>query len=211
MLAGAGARLTSIDLTERAVSLARTRLHLKGLEAEVRIADAEDLPFSDDEFDFVWSWGVIHHSADMHRAMREISRVLRPGGETRLMIYNRRSLAVAQQLLRAAVTGKLLKGWSIEQVLSFYSDGHFARFLTREQLGRELETSGLSASEISVMGQTSELIWLPGRGRLGAVKSKLVRRFPQRLAGLILARLGSFLFAVASPSGLPRTTVKHHD
>lgn len=97
----AGARAHGIDLTEEAVEHARRRLAVYGLEAEeVRVADAENLPFPDDTFDLVYSWGVIHHSPDPMRALREIVRCTRPGGEVKVMVYNRRSLYAFYQWLR---------------------------------------------------------------------------------------------------------------
>lgn len=44
------------------------------------VADAQDLPFSDAVFDAVVNYGIIHHVLDWRRCIREISRVLRPGG-----------------------------------------------------------------------------------------------------------------------------------
>jgi len=87
----AGARLYGVDLTEAAVDLVRRRLALEALEADVRVADAEALGFPDESFDLVYSWGVLHHTPDTERALREIRRVLRPGGEARIMLYSRRS------------------------------------------------------------------------------------------------------------------------
>jgi SAM-dependent methyltransferase len=92
----AGARLSGVDLTPHAVALARRRLALEGLAADVREADAEALPFPDDHFDFVYSWGVIHHTEDTPRAAREIVRVTRPGGEVCVMVYHRHSLVGLQ-------------------------------------------------------------------------------------------------------------------
>ena len=54
--------------------------------------DAEHLEFPDETFDFVWSWGVIHHSANTEAIIREIHRVLKPGGEARVMVYHRNSI-----------------------------------------------------------------------------------------------------------------------
>lgn len=94
--AASGARLTGIDLTERGVDLARRRLELAGLSARIERADAETLPFADGSFDFVYSWGVIHHSPDTNAAAREMVRVCRGGGQVCCMIYNRRSLLALQ-------------------------------------------------------------------------------------------------------------------
>ena len=89
LLAEAGAQVTAVDLTPTAVELTTRRLTLAGLLANVVEADAESLPFPDASFDFVWSWGVIHHSEDTLRVVSEIARVLRPGGRLALMVYHR--------------------------------------------------------------------------------------------------------------------------
>lgn len=44
------------------------------------VGDAQDLPFRDASFDAVVNFGIIHHVLDWQRSIREISRVLRPGG-----------------------------------------------------------------------------------------------------------------------------------
>jgi SAM-dependent methyltransferase len=84
--------LTGVDLTPRAVELTRQRLGLAGLASELRVADAENLPFPDASFDLVYSWGVLHHSPDTPRAIAEVRRVLRPGGTARVMIYHKWSI-----------------------------------------------------------------------------------------------------------------------
>lgn len=91
-LAEAGAVLAGIDLTERAVAFTRTRFELFSLRSDLRVGDAEDLPYSDESFDAVYSWGVIHHSPDTQAAIDEIYRVLRPGGFAKVMIYHRQSM-----------------------------------------------------------------------------------------------------------------------
>lgn len=88
-----GAELYGIDLTPEAVAHAQHRLGLYGCSAqEIKVADAENLPFDDDFFDIVYSWGVIHHSPDTPKALKEIIRVLKPAGKAKLMVYNRKSV-----------------------------------------------------------------------------------------------------------------------
>jgi SAM-dependent methyltransferase len=84
--------LTGIDLTERAISFTRDRLLFHGLRSELIVADAENLPFGDNAFDLVYSFGVLHHSPDTTRAIQETFRVLRHGGQARIMIYHRYSM-----------------------------------------------------------------------------------------------------------------------
>ena len=89
--ARAGADLTGVDLTAAAVDMVRRRLTEEGLSADVRQGNGESLPFDDGSFDLVYSYGVLHHSADPVAAFREVFRVLKPGGEFRGMVYSDRS------------------------------------------------------------------------------------------------------------------------
>lgn len=108
--ARAGARVTAVDLTATAVELTQRRLEGERLPGAVRQADAEALPFADGSFDLVWSWGVLHHTPNTEQAVSEVARVLRPRGEARIMLYNRRSLfALAVWLLRGLPRGRSLQ------------------------------------------------------------------------------------------------------
>jgi ubiquinone/menaquinone biosynthesis C-methylase UbiE len=69
-----GASVTAIDLSPRMVELARGR----GVRAAV--ADAQALPFSDGAFDCVVALWMLYHLEDIDRGLREVVRVLRPGG-----------------------------------------------------------------------------------------------------------------------------------
>jgi ubiquinone/menaquinone biosynthesis C-methylase UbiE len=100
----AGALTYGIDLTEEALKNVRHRLAIYGLQAqEIRVADAENLPYPDNFFDLVYSWGVIHHSPNTKKCLEEILRVVRPGGGVKIMIYNRRSLVVFYRYLKTAL------------------------------------------------------------------------------------------------------------
>ncbi|HVF55973.1 MAG TPA: class I SAM-dependent methyltransferase [Pyrinomonadaceae bacterium] len=89
--ARAGAIYTGVDLTEAAVELSQRRFELEGLRGEFRTADAENLDFADESFDLVYSHGVLHHTPDTARAVREVHRVLRPCGRAVVMLYHRDS------------------------------------------------------------------------------------------------------------------------
>jgi ubiquinone/menaquinone biosynthesis C-methylase UbiE len=89
--AKAGAVYTGVDLTDAAVELAQKRFELFDLPGSFRTADAENLDFADESFDLVYSHGVLHHTPDTVRAVKEIHRVLRPGGRAVVMLYHRDS------------------------------------------------------------------------------------------------------------------------
>jgi SAM-dependent methyltransferase len=89
--AEAGADYTGVDLTEAAVDLARKRFELFDLPGKLQTADAENLDFADESFDLVYSHGVLHHTPETAKAVKEVHRVLRPGGHAVVMLYHRGS------------------------------------------------------------------------------------------------------------------------
>ncbi len=89
--AKAGANYTGVDLTDAAVELAQKRFELFDLPGTFRTADAENLDFADESFDLVYSHGVLHHTPDTAKAVREVHRVLKPGGRAVVMLYHRDS------------------------------------------------------------------------------------------------------------------------
>ena len=116
--AKAGALYTGVDLTEAAIELARKRFELAGLPGEFRIADAENLDFADESFDLVYSHGVLHHTPDTAGAVRELYRILKPGGRAIVMLYHRNSYnyRVGIRVLRRA-GARLLKTESGLQIV----------------------------------------------------------------------------------------------
>jgi ubiquinone/menaquinone biosynthesis C-methylase UbiE len=102
--ARAGAEAHGIDLTQEAIDNTQKRLALQGLKAaQLQRADAENIPYADNYFDLVYSWGVIHHSPDTPRCLAELVRVCKPGGTIKLMLYHRYSLFAFYRWILAAL------------------------------------------------------------------------------------------------------------
>jgi len=68
------------DISPGMVEVARRNARGLGFEVEGRVADAEAIPYGDGEFDLVVGHAVLHHIPDVQLALREVLRVLRPGG-----------------------------------------------------------------------------------------------------------------------------------
>ena len=94
-----GAKIFAIDISPKSVELTKKRLNYNSLSGEVEVGDAENLPFLDNQFDFVYSWGVLHHTPDIKKAVFEVFRALKPRGRFCIMLYNRRSLVGLQLYL----------------------------------------------------------------------------------------------------------------
>ena len=193
LLAEAGAHVTAVDLTPTAVALTRRRLELAHLDAHVVEADAESLPFEDASFDFVWSWGVIHHSERTDRVIAEIARVLRPGGTLALMVYHRRSITFWMNYVvyRGVVRGGLVRE-SPDELANRWSDGVIARHYTRRGLSSAL-APWFDHVGTQVMGQMGEAIPLPLR-----LRQSVARAVPAPLQRALLRRFGWFLVATAT-------------
>jgi 2-polyprenyl-3-methyl-5-hydroxy-6-metoxy-1,4-benzoquinol methylase len=86
-----GAKCTGVDLNPTSIEQTRKRFEIHGLIGNIRLEDANNLSFKDNQFDYVYSWGVLHHSPNLDQSIKELFRVLKPGGGFGVMLYNRRS------------------------------------------------------------------------------------------------------------------------
>jgi SAM-dependent methyltransferase len=86
------ATITAADLNLTSVRQTNKRFSLLGLTRRIVQADANRLPLPDRSFDYVYSWGVLHHSPNLELSLKEAFRVLKPGGEFGIMLYGRHSL-----------------------------------------------------------------------------------------------------------------------
>lgn len=84
-----GFLVTGIDLSPQAIGVANTYLNTLGVRGEALVENAEDLSFDDETFDAVYSCGVLQHTPNIERAISEIWRVLKPGGDILIILYHR--------------------------------------------------------------------------------------------------------------------------
>jgi ubiquinone/menaquinone biosynthesis C-methylase UbiE len=85
-----GAIMTSADITFSRAKATQVKFDLMGILAkscQSVQSDAENLPFDDNTFDIVYSNGVLHHTPDTEKAVRDVYRVLKPGGQAVIMLY----------------------------------------------------------------------------------------------------------------------------
>ncbi|HAF25564.1 MAG TPA: hypothetical protein DCK93_22090 [Blastocatellia bacterium] len=186
---------TGIDLTEYAVKSTTNRLQLfepPRQNAVITRMDAEQMDFADGSFDFVWSWGVIHHSANTRKILEEIHRVLRPGGVATTMVYYRNywNYYIVSGFFGGIFQGTLLKRGSLHQTRQKFIDGAIARYYTIPEW-RSLVSDLFSVEEERIYGSKSELLPLPS----GKLKTTLQSIIPNSLGRLLTnrCRMGMFL------------------
>lgn len=193
LMARAGARLTGIDLTSSAVDLTTTRFRLKELEGTFQQWDAEqNRPDFRRRFDFVWSWGVIHHSAHTARIVRNVAGWLTAGGTFGGMVYHRDSTPLVVALARQWALRRNFQ-YSVDEALWRNTDGFSARFYPADQW-RDLLLAFFEAASVSVTGIDSDLpIPRP-------IRQYVVSRLSDDEKRRFLARCGHFVaFRAATP------------
>ena len=140
-IAKSGGNITAIDLTENAIKMSKSRFQIEKLNGEILKMDAEKITFPDNHFDFIVSWGVIHHSGNMKKILDEIVRVLKPECKAYIMVYNKNSIRyqIYCRIWLGIFKLKFLNH-SLNEIAGSITDGHIARHLT------ENEFSGMISS-----------------------------------------------------------------
>jgi SAM-dependent methyltransferase len=124
-----GASVTGIDFSTTAIDLASQYFHSAGQTGRLLLMDGEAMDFPDGSFDLVFAHGVLQYTADPHQMAREIYRVLRPGGQAIVMMYNRISWLNAMSRITKvglehedAPVLRKVSSKELRQILSVFAD-----------------------------------------------------------------------------------------
>jgi SAM-dependent methyltransferase len=194
--AEAGAVLYGVDLTQRAVEHTRRRFELMGLQSEIQVGDAENLPFEDGFFDVVYSWGVLMCTPDTSKAIQEARRVLKPSGVAKIMLYHKYSMVGYMLWLRYA----LLRGRPFTSLLKIYmnyleSPGTKAYSVSE---ARALFT-GYKVKVIETFLTHGDLLTSEAGQRHRGILLNIARKtWPRSLIKLLLPRAGLFMTILAT-------------
>lgn len=194
-LAEKGAILWGIDLTPRAIRHTKRRFDLMGLKSELQVADAENLPFDDNSFNAIYSWGVIHHTPDTKKAVNEVFRVLKPGGFAKVMIYHKHSMVGYMLWLRYALL-KAKPLTSLNEIYSLYLESPGTKAYTIDQAKNMFEK--FSSVEISTfLGHADLLTSKAGQRHRGPILSLARKIWPRWIIRKFFKRHGLFMLIEA--------------
>jgi len=96
---GRGGIYTGINIDRGSTDSTLRALRVFSLPGVAMQGNAISLDFPDSTFDVVYSFGVLHHIPEVEKAAAEIHRVLKPGGELLVMLYNRTSINYVVEIM----------------------------------------------------------------------------------------------------------------
>ena len=143
-LARLGCLVTGIDPSRRSLEAARAHASASGLEIDYVHGVAEALPADDGAFDAVVCCDVLEHVTDLGATIREVARVLRPGG---LYLYDTINRTRRSKLLVI----KIFQEWRPTAFMPPNLHDH-AAFITPAELAALLGSSGLEPGSIVGIG-----------------------------------------------------------
>lgn len=200
-----GAQATGVDLSSASLAQTQRRCEGAGLTHDLHLADAENLPFSDASFDVVYSYGVMHHSPDTKKCIRETLRVLKPGGEARIMLYHHPSITGVMLWLRYGIW----RGQSIRQCVHEHLESPGTKTFTLAEV-RGLFAGFEDVLVEQVFSPGDLLLHQPSRRFQGRAYNWIWKLFPRTLVRRIGRKWGLFLLISARKSRLTENTFERY-
>lgn len=187
-----GADYTGVDIAIENAERTRKHLRFYGLTPKVVVGDVENLMLADESFHVVFSNGVLHHTSNIERSLREAYRVLKRGGEFWIIVYHRDSITfwidlfLLDHLLRLGFLKRTFK--KRLSMVEYTASGEFpiVNVYSRRALKRLLKKTGF----------TIESLWIR-KLRKEDLPARFLRFIPQRWLDFVGEALGWYVIAKA--------------
>ena len=170
MLSNGAEWVDLVDVSEKNISTSKKNLQKFNFKnCNYFNCSIESLPYEDNTFDLVWSYGVIHHAANTDKCLQELTRVLKVGGILKLFIYGSGgifwySMEMFRKILKKVDTEYIinfLKSNSVPPIdISNYVDSwkvHYLRKYTKNDVTFRLDALGYSDVKFFKYGMNYDL------------------------------------------------------
>jgi ubiquinone/menaquinone biosynthesis C-methylase UbiE len=153
--ARAGAKkVTAVDFSEKSLALAKQRAIVYGLNHVIDFchANAEELSKTvpQEEYDLIFSFGVIHHTPHPGKVLEELKNYLAQEGELKIMVYHRHSWKTLWILFKYG----RLKFWRFSELIATFSEAQEGCPITytysKNEAKKLLETKGFQTVDLKV-------------------------------------------------------------
>jgi ubiquinone/menaquinone biosynthesis C-methylase UbiE len=142
-------RVTGLDISKTFVELARKNAAEEGVRVDFKLGNASAMPFADKSFDLLACRAAFKNFSEPERALKEMRRVLRPGG-TGVIIDLRRDASMTE--IKHEVDRMQLGFWSRLFTRETFRLMLLKRAYTKPELEKMLERSGFKTVEVNTSG-----------------------------------------------------------
>lgn len=124
--------IEAIDLDPKMIERAKSNINME--EVNFKVADVTDLPYSENQFDAIFDFGILHHVPNWKDAIKELKRVLKPGGKIILEDLSIESfhVPVLGWILRRTLEHPYDKMFKRDELFSSFEENGF-RVLSKKQ------------------------------------------------------------------------------
>lgn len=166
-------KVIGMDVSEKALKLLRQRLALHRMDIErvdlIRITDASvRIPLHDASVDWIQCGGVLHHTSHPQDIVQEFKRIMKPGAEGRLMLYNRDSIFYHLWVAYARmIVDNAFPGLTVDQAFTKSTDGvdcPISDAWTPQRVLEMIASAGLEGTFRGGYVSLDELTWLKAYG-----------------------------------------------
>ena len=171
LFSGYGTRYIGVDFSYNAASFTKTFIDKAGFDGDTFQAEAEALPFKSNSIDFIYSSGVLHHTPNTEQTLKELHRVLKPGGTAMIGLYATYSVMFLWYRMRSVLSGSLSKEASNEWMNSntegdWQTEGrenHWTKTYTKPEFRGMMNRAGFNQVHIKQTPQQIKTIPLLGK------------------------------------------------
>lgn len=200
LFAGYGTRYIGVDFSHNAVRFTRDLIRKAGFDGVTFQAEAETLPFQNDSMDYVYSSGVLHHTPNIEDTLKEVYRVVKPGGTAMIGLYATHSLMFLWYRLHAVARGNLTRK-AIDDWMNANTEGEWqtgdrknkwTRTYTKPQLAEMMTRAGFS--DVHIQQSHLQIKTMPIVGKIADLL------LPKNFGDIRVGRFGSMLIATSEKS-----------
>jgi len=203
LFSGYGVRYIGVDFSHNAARYTRDIVAKAEFEGVTYQAEAEALPFRDESIEYIYSSGVLHHTPNIEETLKEVYRVLAPGGTAMIGVYASYSIMFVWYRLHAVLRGNFTKK-SIERWMHANTEGewqtdkrknHWTTTYNKPEFSEMMHIAGFSG--VHIQQTPLQLRAIPVLGKI------LSAVFPAKVGDMRVGPFGGMIVATCIKTVTP--------